>query len=131
MKVTYTTKNGRLTVEFEAGSQKEIFRSLSRFQEVFEDTAEALIEGKTYTSDDIRYIVRKSEYEDERGKTKEAEYFEKQIRTGPLAWFKKPYGVLDDGTDGLFPKKLPEEPPKDGGSWTFGKDGWHRYNKPK
>lgn len=122
MKATYTTNDGRLRIEFEASTQKELFRELHRFQEVFEDTAEAMIDGKLYSSNDIKYVVRKAEYVDEKGKTKQAEYFEKQIRNGPLMWYKKSYGVLDDGTDGLFPKKAPDDP-----KFQIGRNGWHKY----
>lgn len=126
MKITYTTGDGRLSIEFEASTQKEAFRELHRFQEVFEDKAEAFIDGKLVTSDDVRYIVRKADYVDDKGKQKQAEYFEKQIRNGPLSWYKKSFGVLDDGTDGLFPKKAPVDDP----NITVGKNGWHKYNKP-
>jgi hypothetical protein len=123
MKVTYTTKNGRMTVEFEVSSQKELFRELHRFQEVFEDTASANVDGQTVTSDDIRYIVRKSDYEDEKGKIKQAEYFEARVGSGKLAGWKKQFGVLDDGTEGLFPKRN-LEPNKD---IQPGYGGWHKY----
>lgn len=123
MKVTYTTKNGRMTVEFEVSSQKELFRELHRFQEVFEDTASAKVDDSLHQSDDIKYIVRKSEYVDDKGKTKQAEYFETRVVSGKLAGYKKQFGVLDDGSDGLFPKRV-VEPSKD---ITLGFGGWHKY----
>ena len=53
MKVNYQTKNGRLSVQLEGDSQKEIFEQISRFQEVFEETAC----GKC-GSENIRFVVR-------------------------------------------------------------------------
>jgi hypothetical protein len=38
MKVLYTTRNNRMTVELEADTQADLFKQLARFQEVFEDT---------------------------------------------------------------------------------------------
>jgi hypothetical protein len=35
MKVTYTTNGGRLTAEFEADNQRDLFSQLGTFQEVF------------------------------------------------------------------------------------------------
>ena len=37
MKVTYTTKNHRLTAEIEGDSPRDVFESIARFQEVFEE----------------------------------------------------------------------------------------------
>ncbi len=39
MKVNYTTKNGRLSVELEADSQKALWAQLGAFQETFEESA--------------------------------------------------------------------------------------------
>lgn len=36
MKVLYKSAGGRFTVEFEGSNQKEIFKSVSSFQEIFE-----------------------------------------------------------------------------------------------
>ena len=35
MKVTYKTRNGKLSVELEGDSQRDIFAEISKFQEVF------------------------------------------------------------------------------------------------
>jgi len=123
MELNYTTKDGRLTVKLTGSTQKELFRELHRFQEVFEDSASAKINNKYETSDDIRYIVRKSKYTDEKGKEKEAEYFEKRIFSGPLAGYQKSFGVLDDGTYGLFPKKAPD------GNYEKGFGNWYKFIK--
>lgn len=122
MKVRYTTKNGRMTVEFDVSSQKELFRELHKFQEVFEDVAAAKLPDGFVESDDIRYIVRKADYEDEKGKIKQAEYFETRVGSGKLMGWKKQFGVLDDGTEGLFPKRKVE-----GENIQQGYNGWHRY----
>ncbi len=124
MKLTYTTLDGRITVEIEGKTHKEVWRELASFQEVFEDTPEAIVDKKLVSGGDVRFRVRKAKYEDEKGKEKEAEYFEKTVVSGPLTYYKKHYGVLDDGTDGLFPKKAP-----DGENIQPGKNGWHKYVK--
>lgn len=126
MKFTYTTADGRLTIEFNAGSDKEAFRQLAHLQEVYEDVPAARIDGKLVEGGDVKYKVRKAKYTDEKNKEKEAEYFEKIVSTGPLSWYKKGFGVLDDGTDNLFPKKAPDDP-----NMTVGLNGWHKYNKPQ
>lgn len=124
MKLVYTTKDGRMSVEFEGANDKELFRQLSHFQEVFEDTPSANIDGKPVSGGDVAYRVRKAKYTDEKGKEKEAEYFEKMVVSGPLTWYKKSFGVLDDGSDNLFPKR-----PEDSDSIVKGNNGWHKYNK--
>lgn len=122
MKVKYKTENGRMEIEFDVSSDKELFRKLHHFQEVFEEKAYGKPNGKLESSDDIRYIVRKSKYTDDKGKEKEAEYFEKRVITGPLKGYKKAFGVLDDGSDNLFPKrKAPEDSAEEGFN------GWHKW----
>lgn len=123
MKLTYTTSDGRLTVELEGNSDKELFRKLAHFQEVFEDIVSANVGGKLVEGGDITYRVRRSKYTDEKGKEKEAEYFEKICSSGPLAWYKKSYGVLDDGSDNLFPKR----PDKEDKNLEIGNNGWAKY----
>lgn len=127
MKLTYTTADGRLTVEIEGNSDKELFRRLSHFQEVFEDVPSAKIGDKVVEGGNVLYRVRKAKYTDEKGKDKEAEYFEKICSNGPLSWYKKSFGVLDDGTDNLFPKR----PSPDDTNLEIGFNGWHRYKKPQ
>lgn len=126
MKLQYTTSDGKLTVELEGKSQKDLFRELARFQEVFEDVpAGKDSKGNNVSGGNVKYRVRKAKYTDEKGKEKEADYFEKVVVDGPLMWYKKSYGVLDDGTDGLFPKnKAPE-------GTTAGYNGWHKFELDK
>lgn len=121
-KLTYTTADGRITVEIEGTSDKELFRKLSRFQEIFEDSPSAKIDGKEVSGGDVTYRVRKSKYTDEKGKEKEAEYFEKLVTSGPLKWYKKSYGILDDGSDNLFPKRNVDDE-----NSVIGNNGWHKY----
>ncbi len=125
MKLSYTTKDGRMTVELEAANDKEMFRKLARFQEIYEDTPAAKLGEKLVSGGDVTYRVRKAKYVDEKGKEKEAEYFEKVVTSGELMWYKKSFGVLDDGTDNLFPKR-PSEEDKD---VERGFNGWHKYKK--
>jgi hypothetical protein len=127
MKLTYTTPDGKMTVEIEGNSDKELFRKLSHFQEIFCSIPAAKIGDKVVEGGDVIYRVRKANYTDEKGKQKDAEYFEAVTKNGPLAWFKRSFGVLDDGTDNLFPKRpSPDEP-----NLEIGFDGWHRYKKPQ
>lgn len=125
MKLLYTTKDGRMTVELEGNSDKELFRKLSHFQEIFEDTPAAKLNDKVATGGDVTYRVRKAKYVDEKGKEKEAEYFEKVVVSGELMWYKKSFGVLDDGTDNLFPKRPSDDEP----NLERGFNGWHKYVK--
>ena len=37
MKVTYTTKNSRLSAEIEGDSPRDVFENVAKFQEVFEE----------------------------------------------------------------------------------------------
>uniref|UniRef100_A0A6M3LIY1 Uncharacterized protein n=1 Tax=viral metagenome TaxID=1070528 RepID=A0A6M3LIY1_9ZZZZ len=110
MKISYTTTNKRLTVELEADSPKALWKELSQFQEVFEETTC----GKCGCPD-LRFAVRKAS--DEKGK--EYEYHELRCKK---CWAKLAYGVLDDGKGGLFPKRAKGEDGKV-------KDrGWVKWN---
>lgn len=125
MKLTYTTKDGRMTVELEAANDKEMFRKLARFQEIYEDVPSGKVGGEVVSGGDVVYRVRKAKYTDEKGKEKEAEYFEKMVVSGKLAWYKKSYGVLDDGSDNLFPKR----PAEGEANVELGFNGWHLFKK--
>jgi|694.fasta_scaffold79389_2 hypothetical protein len=123
MKLTYTTADKNLTVEIEGNNDKELFRKLSHFQEIFEDVPSAKIGDDVFSGGDVRYRIRHVKYTDEKGKEKEADYFEKLVVSGKLKGYKKSYGVLDDGTDNLFPKRDVE-----GENIVKGFNGWHKYN---
>ena len=53
MKVNYQTANGRISVEIEGDTQKDLFKNLSAFQEVFGES----VCGKC-ASENLRFIVR-------------------------------------------------------------------------
>jgi ribosomal protein L40E len=117
MKISYTTHNGRINVQLEADSQKALWKELAHFQEVFEETRC----GKC-DSNDLRFIVRSSPYEKD-GKTKEADYHELKCNK---CGAKLAFGVLDDGSDGLFPKRKDKTTGK-----TKGKKGWVNWDSEK
>ena len=56
MKITYTTVNNRIKVEIEGDSQKDLFESLSSFQEVFDESVCAKC-----GSENLRFVVRNVE----------------------------------------------------------------------
>lgn len=56
MKITYRTADGRLTVEFEASSQQQVFRELAGFQEIFEASTICGICSCRY----LAYVVREN-----------------------------------------------------------------------
>jgi len=53
MKITYTSKSGRLAAEFDEKSQKDLFQQISTFQEVFEETKCGVC-----GNEDLRFVVR-------------------------------------------------------------------------
>jgi hypothetical protein len=117
---------GNMTVEIEGDNHIDLFGKISSFEEVFNDKASATIDGKYYESSDVRYMVRRAKYQDEKGKEKEANYYEKVVVSGPLRGFKKCYGVLDNGSGNLFPKKAP-----DSGVKVYGYNGWFLHEAVK
>jgi len=126
MKMTYTTKDGRMTVELEGNTQKALFLELAKFQAVFEGEATCKQNGEIVASDDIQFVVRNAKYTDqETGKEKTAQYFEKRVRSGPMVGYKQEVGVYDNGNDDLFTKyKIPEDIP--GMDVIPGFNGWHK-----
>ena len=110
MKVIYTTKNGRLSVELEADNHKGLWKQLAKFQEIFEEDT-----CKKCGKDHLRFVIRKSK--DSKGK--EYEYHELYCVSCRA---KLAFGVLDDGEGGLFPKRKGE----DGN--IKGKYGWVKWN---
>lgn len=124
MKVSYVTADGRLRFDFEASNDKEAFRQLAHLQELHEDEPAARVNGERKTGGLVKYRVRKAKYTDEKGKEKEAEYFEKMVVSGPLLWYKKSFGVLDDGSDNLFPKRQQEAE-----NLVLGENGWYATKK--
>jgi ribosomal protein L40E len=117
MKVNYTTKNGRLVFEFEADNQVGVWKQLASLQEVFEEEKCQKCGGT-----ELRFSVRKSTYEDDKGKIKDCEYHELRCRK---CGAKLAYGVLDDNSYNLFPKRKDKE-----GNWRGVKTDTQGNTKP-
>lgn len=111
MKLSYTTKDGRFTAEFE-GTQQEIFEEVSSFDEVFGENVFVDEQGNVH--DDIRYLVR-TDGEDNK-------YYEKVVMSGKHKYRKLAYGCNKKG-GGLFPKR------RDKDGKVVGHNGWGKYNK--
>lgn len=103
MKLKYTTNNGRISVELEADTQRELFAQIAKFQEVFEETNC----GKC-GDDNLKFVVRTVD---------DNEYFE--LRCSKCG-AKLAFGSMKKG-GGLFPKR------KDGDSW-LADNGWLKWN---
>jgi hypothetical protein len=115
MKLTYTTRDGRMQVEFEAKTQRDLFEQIASFQEIFEqNTCSAKRNGNIVRSDSTRFVVRES---------KEGDRFYEKVCDdwdAGLAGYKKSYGCLKKG-DGLFPKEMPEK------DRVPGLNGWYKF----
>lgn len=113
MKVLYTTRNNRMTVELEADTQADLFKQLARFQEVFEDTT---CRKFSQESDNVRFVVRQDKEENE--------YYELRcVDDTPgskLRGVKKAFGQHKKG-GGLFPKV------KDGDNY-LPDNGWVKWD---
>lgn len=110
MKITYTTSNGRMTIELEADTHVSLVQQLASFSEVFEeDTCQKC------KKQSLRWNVRKSK--DAKGK--EYSYHELMCKS---CGAKLPFGVRDDDTFRLFPKR------KDKEGLIRGKYGWVKWN---
>lgn len=116
MKLHYRTRDGRMTVELEADTQTELWKELSRFQEVFElGPVRAKIGDKVLESNNIKYNVRTDKDENE--------YLEAIcMEDGPLKWFKVQMGQHKKG-GGLFPKR----PDRDDKNYQWGLGGWSKW----
>jgi len=111
MKLNYTTKDGRMSAEFE-GTQSEIWEQIAHFQEVFE-IGPATKNGES--DDNVRFVVR--EVEDNK-------YYElRYTGSNPkLLGAKKSFGQHKKG-GGLFPKNKDDE-----GNW-LPDNGWRQWDK--
>jgi DNA-directed RNA polymerase subunit RPC12/RpoP len=103
MKLKYTTSNGKISVEFDGDSQKDLFGQIASFQEVFEESKC----GKC-GSENLRFIVRTVD---------ENDYYELRCMD---CGAKLAFGVNKKG-GGLFPKR------KDGDTW-LPNGGWVKWN---
>ncbi len=103
MKFTYNTPNGRMSAELEADTQTELFKQVSRFQEVFEETTC----GKC-GSNNIKFVVRNVD---------DNFYYELRCKD---CGAKLAFGCHKTG-GGLFPKR------KEGDEW-LPDNGWVKWN---
>ena len=104
MKIAYTTKNNRLKVEVEANNNKEAFKQLAEFQEIFEEST-----CGSCNSEDLRFIVRTVDGND---------FYELRCNS---CGSKLAYGQHRIG-DSLFPKRKLAD-----GSYDFKTKGWHKW----
>jgi len=104
VKVKYFTKDKRLGAELEGNSQKEIFKGLAKFQEIFDSEP-----CGACGADDTFYSVRTVDNND---------YYEKKCRKCGAALS---YGQTKDGIS-LFPKRKATD-----GSWDNVAKGWHKW----
>ena len=102
MKVTY--QEGRLSVELECDSQKELFTQLASFQEVFSENKC----GKC-GSENLRFVVRENDGN---------EYYELRCLD---CGAKLAFGVMKKG-GGLFPRRKDSD-----GNWLPDR-GWTKWN---
>ena len=102
MKVTY--QEGKLSVQLECDSQKEIFTQLAKFQDVFSETKC----GKC-GSENLRFVVRENDGN---------EYYELRCLD---CGAKLAFGVMKKG-GGLFPRRKDSD-----GNWLPDK-GWTKWN---
>jgi translation initiation factor 2 beta subunit (eIF-2beta)/eIF-5 len=102
MKVTY--QEGKLSVQLECDSQKELFTQLAQFQEVFSETKC----GKC-GSENLRFVVRENDGN---------EYYELRCLD---CGAKLAFGVMKKG-GGLFPRRKDSD-----GNWLPDK-GWTKWN---
>ena len=104
MRVTYKTSDGRLQVEVEGQTQKEIFKGIANFNEIFEAEPCGLC-----ANEDTRFGVRTIDGND---------YYEKRCTKCHATLS---YGQMITG-GGLFPKRKKED-----GTWDTDHRGWYRW----
>ncbi len=104
-----------LTIEVEARDQVDLFKQLAAMDDVFGDLeAAAEIDGDIFTSDDVAFVVRTD--------NEENDYFEVVCKSGPLQWYKRRLGQHKKGNT-LFSRATP--PPTE----QPGLRGWSKYVK--
>lgn len=103
MKVVYTGK--KLSVEIEGANQSELWGKLGEFQEVFEEPCCGKCKGEN-----LRFTIRKVD-----------KYRYHELRCADCG-AKLSFGVHDDGSNSLFPKRKDEE------GKVKGTNGWVKWN---
>ena len=105
MKIKYTTKNQRMSIEIENDSIKDSFKHLAEFQEVFDQESCGLCQGE-----DLQMVVRTVENND---------YYEIKCKscTAKLAFGQHKAG------GSLFPKRKRVD-----GGYDLEGQGWHKWN---
>ena len=104
MKLSYTTKNGRISIEIEGDSHRDLFGGIAKFQEVFEEDACQKCKGEK-----IRFVVRNVD---------DNLYYE--LRCADCG-ARLSFGVNKNG-GGLFPRRKDSE-----GNW-LPDSGWVKWN---
>lgn len=106
MKVTYSSKNGRLTAEVAGETQKDVFQQIASFQEVFEETKCGACQGEN-----LRFVVRNVDDND---------FFELHCQNVNCR-HRLAFGQHKKGGS-LFPSRKDKD-----GTWLT-KNGWTKWN---
>ena len=107
MKINYTSRSGRISVELDAETQRDAFQQLSDFQEIFDEVAC----GKC-ASENLRFVVRTVD---------ENQFYEiRCLDCGARLEF----GSMKQGGK-LFPRRKDKE-----GNW-LPDNGWVKWDKEK
>ena len=104
MKLTYTTRNGKISVEVEGDSHRDLFEQINKFQEVFEED----VCGKC-GHENIRFVVRTVD---------DNQYYELRCSS---CGARLAFGANKKG-GGLFPRRKDSE-----GKW-LPDSGWVKWN---
>jgi len=104
MKLTYVTKNGRISAELEGDSQRDLFAQIGKFQEVFEEDA-----CSKCGHDHVRFVVRTVD---------DNQYYELRCSN---CGARLSFGANKQG-GGLFPRRKDSD-----GSW-LPDNGWVKWN---
>lgn len=105
MKVTYSSKNGRLSIQLDGDSQKDVFRQISSFQEVFEESS-----CGACSSEDLRFVVRTVD---------DNNFYELHCNK---CYSRLAFGQHKNKEGTLFPRRKDEE------GKVLGKRGWTKWN---
>lgn len=116
MEVKYTSQCGRYEVLFDEKDQQGLFTKIAKFQEVFEDDANVVIDSVAVPATDIRYCVRTVDGN---------EFYEKRYsgQNSKLFGYKREYGSSKENKGALFPKR------KDKNGNYHKNDGWYKWER--